>query len=144
MARPLTGNDVLFYVQTARDAATGTAAFEELGWQTDGSWETSRNLIDISVKNDDHTQFAYGRKDDTLSIEAYYPNLAEAGNAAYKALKNAFDNKDIVTIRRYELGVPAEEADCLVSTFSPSFPNDDAATVSIELQLTENWQPVAA
>lgn len=106
--------------------------------QTNLSTESTRNLIEASSKDSDHTKWIYGKQDDTVSLEALYvPN-----DAAFKALEDAMKNKETVVLRRTENGTDIEEATALVSTISKEWPDNDASTVSVEFQLDEPWTPI--
>lgn len=106
--------------------------------QTNLSTESTRNLIEASSKDSDHTKWIYGKQDDTVSLEALYvPN-----DAAFKALGDAMKNKKTVVLRRTENGTDIEEATALVSTISKEWPDNDASTVSVEFQLDEPWTPI--
>jgi TP901-1 family phage major tail protein len=108
--------------------------------QTNLSRESSRNLIEASSKDSDHTKWIYGKKDDTVELEALYvPN-----DAAMQALRNAQENKEIVVLRRTEDGTAVEQAEALVSTISDEFPDNDVSTVSVEFQLNTSWTPVSS
>lgn len=128
------GSLILVLVETAANTFTPVAQ------QTGLSWESTRNLIEMTSKDSDHTKWAYGKKDDTVSLEAaYVPD-----DTAYLALKTAMKNGTSVVLRRSEDGENVEEAEALVSSISADAPDGDKATVSIEFQLNEEWQTVPA
>lgn len=122
------GTQVLLLAKTG---ATYTAVAEQTGL----SMESSSNLIETSSKNSNHTKFIYGREDNTLSLEALYV----PGDSGLKALTDSRKNRVPVVIRRSENGVDVEEAQALVEKVSVEFPDDDVATVSVDLQLIEAW-----
>lgn len=106
--------------------------------QTNLSTETSRNLIEASSKDSDHTKWIYGKQDDTVTLEKLYtPN-----DAAFMALEDAQRNRETVILRRTEDGVQVEETVALISTISKEYPDNDASTCSVEFQLDEPWTPV--
>lgn len=115
----------------AKTGSTYTAIAEQTGL----SLESSSNLIEVSSKNSNHTKFIYGREDDTLSLEALYV----PGDAGLKALTDSRKNRVPVVIRQSENGVDVEEAQALVEKISVEYPDDDVATVSVDLQLIESW-----
>jgi TP901-1 family phage major tail protein len=128
----IAGMSVLLMVETA----TGT--FKAVGEQKGMSLESSRNLIEVSSKNNDHATFVYGRKSDTVSLEALYVPSDEG----FAALKDAMENKQPIVIRRSEDGEAIEEAEALVGSFSIEFPDEDAAVCSVELTLNESFHAI--
>ena len=128
----IAGMSVLLMVETAPNVYTA------VGEQKGMSLESSRNLIEVSSKNNDHATFVYGRKSDTVSLEALYV----PSDAGFAALKDAMETKKPIIIRRSEDGVAIEEATALVGSFSIDFPDEDAASCSIELTLNESFKIV--
>lgn len=102
------------------------------------SRESSRNMIETSHKQADHTQWIYGKKDDTLTLDALYV----PGDAAMQTLRAAMGNKTVIVIRRSENGTEIEQATALISTISDEWPDNDASTVSVEFQLSSSWEAV--
>lgn len=117
-------------------AETGTGTYEAVAEQTGVSWESTRNLIEATSKDDGHTKWIYGKADDTLSLEAAY--VPE--DTAYQAIKTAMDAGETVVLRRSENGTDIEEAEALVSSISYDGPDNDKATCSISFQLNESWR----
>ena len=119
-------------------ADTGSGTYESVAEQTGVSWESTTNLITADSKDDDHTKWLPGKKDDTLSLEAaYVPD-----DPAYQAIKAARDNGEPIILRRSENGTEVEEAEAFVSTISGDGPDNERATISIEFQLNESWTAV--
>lgn len=131
----IAGMSVLLMVNTGSEA---TPSYVAVGEQKGMSLESSRNLIEVSSKNNDHATFVYGRKSDTISLEALYV----PSDAGFAALQDAMEQKKTIMIRRSEDGVAIEEAEALVGTFSIEFPDEDAAVCSVELTLNESFKPV--
>jgi TP901-1 family phage major tail protein len=126
------GSLILVLVETAANV------FSPVAQQTGLSWESTRNLIEATSKDSDHTKWVYGKKDDTVSLEAAYVPT----DTAYQALKTAMKDGTMVILRRSEDGDEIEEAEALVSSISGDAPDGDKATISIEFQLNEEWQVV--
>ena len=119
---------------------TGSGTYEPMGEQTGLSWENSTNLIEVSSKDSGHTKWVAGKRDGTVSLEAFYvPN-----DTAYQAFKDAQKNGEPIILRRSEDGTEVEEAEAFVSTISGDAPDNDGATVSIDFQLNEDWAEVTA
>lgn len=134
-SKGIDGAAVLVLVNLGDDV---TPKWTPVAEQTNLSTESTRNLIEASSKDSDHTKWIYGKQDDTVSLEALYvPN-----DAAFKALEDAMKNKESVVLRRTENGTDIEEATALVSTISKEWPDNDASTVSVEFQLDEPWTPI--
>lgn len=136
-SKGIDGASVLLMVNMGDDETPNWTAVAE---QTGLSTENSRNLIEASSKDSDHTKWIYGKQDGTVTLESLYvPN-----DAAFKAIEEAMNNKEIVILRRTENGEDIEEATALVSTISKEWPDNDASTCSAEFQLDEPWTPVSA
>ncbi len=136
-SKGIDGASVLLMVNLGDDETPNWTAVAE---QTGLSTENSRNLIEASSKDSDHTKWIYGKQDGTVTLESLYvPN-----DAAFKAIEEAMNNKEIVILRRTENGEDIEEATALVSTISKEWPDNDASTCSAEFQLDEPWTPISS
>jgi TP901-1 family phage major tail protein len=125
------GSNILLLV----DNGTG---FIPVGEQTNLSDESTRNLIEVTSKDDNHQKFLPGKKGDTIELEAFYvPN-----DTAYGLLKTAYDNGELIVVRRSEDGVSVEEASAWIGSISRNAPDGEAATVTISLTLNESWTAV--
>lgn len=107
--------------------------------QTGLTREVSRNMIDVSHKNEPHTRWLYGKQDGTVTLESLYV----PGDAAMQAIRKALHDGVTVILRRSENGVDVEEAEALVQTISDEWPDNDASTVAVDFQLSEPFHPVA-
>lgn len=108
--------------------------------QTGLDKEESSNLIEVSNKSSNHTQFIYGRQDATLSFEA---NLALGVGADEKGLdvlkKSKAAKKPVYIKRAFYDGTTftdVEYAECLIEKLSVEYPDDDVSTVSVDLQVS--------
>lgn len=136
-SKGIDGASVLLMVNMGDDETPNWTAVAE---QTGLSTENSRNLIEASSKDSDHTKWIYGKQDGTVTLESLYvPN-----DAAFKAIEEAMNNKEVVILRRTENGEDIEEATALVSTISKEWPDNDASTCSAEFQLDEPWTPISS
>lgn len=124
----MSGTQVLLLANTP----TG---FQAVAEQTSLSIEESVNLIEAGSKDSPHQKYLYGKAEGTLTLESLYV----PDDSAYQALKNAQRNREIIKIRRKEGSQEVEEADALVETISTEFPDDDVATVSVDLTLNSDW-----
>lgn len=127
----LKGSNILLLV----DNGTG---FIPVGEQTNLSDESTRNLIEVTSKDDNHQKFLPGKKGDTIELEAFYV----PDDAAYGLLKTAHDNGELIVVRRSEDGVSVEEAPAWIGSISRNAPDGEAATVTISLTLNESWTAV--
>jgi len=107
----------------------------EVGYQTGLSTESTTNLIELRYKNKKHVDFIPGKDDGKLTLEA----LHVVSDAGLQALKDARKNQKKVLVQRREAGGPTETAEALVESISVENPDDDAPTVSVELQLIGDW-----
>lgn len=131
----LNGTQVLLMVFDAT-ANEGAGEYVSVAEQTGLSMEESVNLIEASSKESDHTKWLYGKSDGTLSLEALYvPN-----DRGLALLKQAKKERKPILVRRDEAGQPIEQVEALIETISTEFPDNDNATVSVDLQLNGNWQ----
>jgi TP901-1 family phage major tail protein len=127
----LKGSNILLLV----DNGTG---FTPVGEQTNLTDESTRNLIEVTSKDDNHQKFLPGKRGDTIELEAFYvPN-----DTAYGLLKTAYDNGELIVVRRSEDGVSVEEAPAWIGSISRNAPDGEAATVTISLTLNESWTAV--
>lgn len=133
----MNGSAVLLLVNTGTDQSPIWTA---VGVQTGLTRETTRNLIEVSGKDDDHTKWVYGRRDDTVSLEAVYV----PDDAGVQALRQALEQKQVIKIRRSEDGTAVEEADALIKSISEEWPDNDKSTVSVDLQLNSEWTAVSS
>lgn len=125
------GSNILLLV----DNGTG---FTPVGEQTNLTDESTRNLIEVTSKDDNHQKFLPGKRGDTIELEAFYvPN-----DTAYGLLKTAYDNSALIVVRRSEDGVSVEEAPAWIGSISRNAPDGEAATVTISLTLNESWTAV--
>jgi len=136
-SKGIDGASVLLMVNMGDDETPNWTAVAE---QTGLSTENSRNLIEASSKDSDHTKWIYGKQDGTVTLESLYvPN-----DAAFKAIEEAMNNREVVILRRTENGEDIEEATALVSTISKEWPDNDTSTCSAEFQLDEPWTPISS
>lgn len=131
------GRQILVLVPV--DDGAGGTEYKPVAEQTSVSWENTHNLIDASNKDSGHTQWIYGKEDDTVSLEALYVPDDEA----FQALKEAKKNRQNVILRRSEKGTEVEEAEALIETISVEGPDNDNSTVTIDFQLNESWTEVS-
>lgn len=134
MAQGKSGADILLLAEDPANPGT----YLEAAKQTDLTRDKSANMIETTSKQDDHTDYIYGKKDDTVSLDALFvPN-----DAGQQALKDAIDNEDRIKIRRSEDGTEVEEADALVENVSETFSDNSASEFSADFQLTSTFTSV--
>lgn len=128
------GADVLLLA----DPGTG---YESIGAQTGLTTDNSRNMVETTTKQDDHTKFVYGKQSGTISLEALYIETGGDRDSQAK-LEDAVDNANKLILRRREDGTTIEEAEVLVESIEKNYPDDDASTLSVEFTKNEAWQTV--
>lgn len=126
------GSNVLLY---AKDGGS----YIEVGYQTGLSAEESTNLIEVSYKNKTHTHFIPGKDDGKLTLEA----LHVVSDQGLQALKNAHRNQQPIYIQRQENGGKTQYNQALIESYKVENPDEDVATISVELQLTQDWSDTA-
>ena len=134
MALP-NGTDILLYVNTGTEVAPSYVA---VGSQRDVTFDESSDEIDISSKDSRAFRGIPGRYKATLSLDAIYVPDDEA----YLALKTANRDGALILVRRYEEDVAFEEADAFVTSISENGPDQDAATISVDLTVDGEWSAV--
>lgn len=135
-SKAIDGAQVLVIVNMGDDT---TPDWQPVAEQTNLSIENTRNLIEATSKESDHTKWIYGKKDGTTSLEKLYvPN-----DSAFMAIEDAQKNGETVILRRTEDGENIEEAEALVETISKEFPDNDASTCTADFQLDEDWHEVS-
>jgi len=133
----MNGADVLLLVNTGTlNSPTWTA----VGSQRGVTFEETNEEIDVSSKDSRAGRVIAGRYGATLSLDALYvPN-----DAAYLALKTALRAGELIKIRREELGTATEEADALITSMSEEAPDQEGATISIEMTVDGEWDVVGS
>lgn len=120
----MNGSDVLLLVE-------GTV----VGYQRDVTFEEATEAIDVSSKESRARRVTAGRYSASVSLDALYV----PDDVAYQSLKSAMRTGALVTVLRQEDGVALEHAEALVTALSEKAPDQDAATVSVELVIDGEW-----
>lgn len=131
----LVGNDTVLHINTGTAAAP---VFQAIGFQRGLSHEDTREIIDASHKNSDHSESVYGRRSGTMSLEALEPNPDIGAIATHDALRDAMESKNTILVQRITTtpdGERIEQAEALIGTMSSESPDNDVSTVSVELTL---------
>lgn len=124
MGTPISGSDVVLYVDT-----------NPVGYQRDVTFEEANDVIDVSSKDERAQRVLYGKYSSTVTLEA----LFVPDDIAYSALKTAARQGDVVTIARYKDGAEVEHASAVVTSLSEAFPDKDGATCSVSLTIDGEW-----
>jgi len=126
------GVDVIVQVQEP----AGSGDFVTVGSQRGLTINEQTNPIDISSKERRAGIFLPGRYTTTMSLEhLYIPN-----SSGYAKLQNAMRDGTYVRLLRRELGADFEEANAVVTGLSGSFPDQDAAVISADFQVSGEWE----
>lgn len=127
------GYDVIVQVQEP----SGSGNFVTVGSQRGVTFGETTAAIDISSKERREGVYLPGRYGSTVSLEhLYLPS-----GSGYAKLKTAMRTGTYVRLRRRELGADLEEADAVVTNLSGSFPDQDAAVISADFQVSGAWEP---
>jgi hypothetical protein len=127
----LNGVDVIVQVQEP----AGTGSFITVGSQRGVTFNEATNGIDISSKERREGIYLPGRYTTTITLEALYIPAA----SGYAKLKTAMRTGTYVRLKKRQLGADYEYADCVCTGLSESFPDQDAATVSADFQVSGAW-----
>lgn len=126
------GVDVIVQVQQP----PGSGSFVTIGSQRGVTFGEQTNPIDISSKERREGVYLPGRYTSTLSLEhLYIPN-----SSGYDMLKTAMRDGEYVRLRRKELGSNLEEANAVCTGLNGSFPDQDAAVISADFQVSGAWE----
>lgn len=133
----MNGTDLLVLVNIGTDEAPSYMA---VGCQRDATIEETLALIDVSCKEERTTRVLPGRSTGTITLDALYiPD-----DQAFAALKSATRNGDLILIAREEAGVVTETVPVMVTSLSESFPDQDAATISVGMTISGAWEAVGS
>jgi len=133
----MNGADILLLANTGTDASPVWTA---VGSQTGVTFEETNDEIDLSSKDSRAKRVSAGRYGATISLDALYV----PSDTAYLALKAAMRAGDLIKVRREEEGTATEEADALITSMSEEGPDQDAATISIDLTIDGEWSEVGS
>lgn len=123
----MNGTDILIYVE-------GVA----VGCQRDMSFDETTEVIDASCKDQRERRVLAGRYSATVTCDALYV----PSDTAYLSLQSAMRDGTLVTVVRYESDVAIEQAEAVVASLSHAGPDQDVATVSITLEIDDEWLEV--
>jgi predicted secreted protein len=133
----MNGSDLLLLCNIGTPAVP---VYQAIGCSTGATIDEASATIDVSCKDSRAQRVLNGRYSSSISIDT----LFVPDNASYLALQAALRNGDLILIAREEYGVVVETADAKVDSLSSSFPDQDAATVSIGMTIDGFWQAVGS
>lgn len=133
----MNGAKVLLLVNAGTDVAPDWVA---VGSQTNVTFEETNESIDESSKDSRARRVDYGRYSSTVSLEHLYVPSDEG----YQALKAASRDGNKIKVRRQESGLSIEEADAVITSISEAMPDQDAVTVSVDLDIDGEWVEVGS
>jgi len=128
----MNGTDILVLVNT------GTAllpVYQVVGSQRDVKFNEKNDTIDVSSKDQREQRVLAGRYSCDVSFDALYVS----SDAGYQALKTAMRAGNLIKILRQESGAALEEANAIVTGLSEAGPDQDAATVSVDMTIDDQW-----
>jgi predicted secreted protein len=130
----MNGTDVLVKLDTGDSVENWVT----IAGQRDVTMSESTNLIDVSSKDSGrHGNYLAGRITETIDLDA----LVIFSNAAYTALQTASRNGTAVRLQKFRTASGAmEEVDAVITTRDESFPDQDAAVMSISFQTDGAWE----
>jgi hypothetical protein len=136
MAGEKSGSDVVLL------ANTGTVAsptYEIVGSQTGMTRDEERNDIETTHKGVDAHTYIYGKYGSSLTLD----KLFVPSGAAISALKTAIRDGLTILVQVNDTDASTtEEAEVLVTSKTEDWPDNDAATLSLDLLVTGTWTTV--
>lgn len=133
----INGFDVLLLVNTGSDAAPTWTA---VGSQRNVSFEETTASIDASSKDQREKRVLPGRYAATVSLDALYV----PDDAAFLALQAANRAGELIKIRRERADTAEEEATALITSMTDEHPDQDASTISVDLEIDGAWSAVSS
>jgi TP901-1 family phage major tail protein len=131
------GADLLLLANTGTPEAP---TYEAVGSQRDVTIDEASETIDFSSKDARERAVGHGRYSSDISLDSLYvPN-----DEAYAVLKASMRNGTLILVAREEEDVVIETAEAQVNSLSETFPDQDAATVSIGIAINGAWTPVGS
>jgi TP901-1 family phage major tail protein len=131
------GTDLIILVNTGTDLVP---VYEAVGCQRDATIDQSTAAIDVSCKDSRAQRVLPGRYSGALSLDALYVPTG----AAYQALNDAMRDGNLILIGRQDEGVVTETVPALIESMSETFPDQDAATISISMTIDGFWTVVGS
>lgn len=129
----LNGSDILVQIEQIADSGV----YITVGSQRGATFAETTGSINMDSKNSRLGYRNPGRYGSTVSLEAMYVPT----NSGYAAMSLAMRNGEYVRLRRRQRGTNVEIAQCVITSLSESFPDQEAAVVSAEFELNGGWTP---
>lgn len=130
-------------IQTLDVSTDGGSTWTAVGGIVDGSFNGSQEELDSTAHDDgQYRTYVPGRKDFTIDVPLRW-NQDDSGQAVLKA---AFFAATVLTVRfRMEVGSGRDnwQASAFVTSFAPSGPNDDIASLDCSLRISSSVSPSA-
>lgn len=128
----MNGADVLLLVNLGTE---DDPVWSIVGSQRDATFNETTAEIDLSSKDSRIRRLGPGRYSATVSLDALYVPT----DAAYLALRDAMRLGNLIQIQRQESEAALEYAYAVVTGLSQGMPDQDAATVSVDLGIDGEW-----
>lgn len=136
MSAGVSGSTVYLEVRTS----TGPDVYVLAGGQRGLSLGRDRTVIGTSGKGDGDGFALAGRRGVTITMDG----LVIASDAGRTALLVAYEGDGVGRLRQTAVGAePARQCSVLITDIEDDFPDDDAATWTVELLRTGPWQVVS-
>lgn len=131
----INGASILIYANTG---TVPSPVWTVVGSQRDVNIAESVAAIEASSKDSANRRVDAGRYSSTITLDALYVPT----DAAYAALRTAFRGRTKILVRKYESGSAVEVADCVITEFPQTFPDQDASVASLTLEVDGGWTAV--
>jgi len=127
------GSDVLLYADVSDSSGVDLMT---IGGQRNVTFEESHPKINLSSKDTGRVEDGIsGRGTRTVTLDG----LVLASDSALDALKDASRNGTKIYVARIKDGAEVERAQGIITTRSESFPDNAESTVSVTIDLVEEW-----
>jgi TP901-1 family phage major tail protein len=126
------GTDILLLVNTGTPSVP---SYEAVGSQRGLTIDEETETIDMSSKNSRATRVEPGRYASSLSLDSLYV----WSDTGYQALKDAMRDGTKILVAKQEDGVTYETASAVVTSMSEEYPDQEEATISVDLEIDGFW-----
>lgn len=136
MAKGINGRDIAILVNTG---SVASPVWTYLAGQMSFKNDRAAAFLDMSSKEDEHTDGAIGRRTSTISVDGLYV----PGSGAYARLVQAWENGEEIKLRRREFGNNVKECRAGITSLPEDFPDNAPAKITAAFQVFGKWEPLA-
>jgi TP901-1 family phage major tail protein len=131
------GTDFLILVNTGTPSVP---VYTAVGSQRGATIDETTEVIDYSSKDKRHRRVGPGRYSTSLSFDGLYV----PSDASFAALNDAMRNGTTILVAREEEDSVLETATAVVATLNSDFPDQAESTISVTLEIDDEWTVVGS